>query len=362
MEELRKILNTAVLMNPKLAAGWREKLHPKRFPLFSKPHLWLLSSGTTSQKEGKLRFTALGHEALFVSAESVNKTFQLTASQSWLCPLPTFHIGGLSLLVRAFLSKSRVCFLNPWNPEEFKRKIKEENVQLTSLVPQQVYDLVCQEIKAPLSLRIVFVGGGRLHEKVRQKALSLGWPLHLSYGLTEACSQVATARTPQSQDMKLLDHVEARVSEQGRLEIKTKSLFSAYAWVSSHSEVTVEKFSKEWFLTEDRVEIKNNTLTHFGREGEFRKISGELVSLRSLEACLEEILIQKKYPLFKSFLKFKRCEKKEYKIELVCEEGLKEMAYSVKEAFNKSVMPFERIEKVSFKDRVLRSDMGKVIR
>ena len=75
--------------------------------------------------------------------------------------MPTFHVAGLSILARSYLSGG-ACFSygKKWNAEDFLLFLKEHKITLSSLVPAQVYDLVKAQIKAPSHLRAVVVGGG----------------------------------------------------------------------------------------------------------------------------------------------------------------------------------------------------------
>ncbi len=52
------------------------------------------------------------------------------------------------------------------------------------------------ERPSPASLRCLLVGGARLAPQTLERALAAGYPVALTYGLTEATSQVATAAPP----------------------------------------------------------------------------------------------------------------------------------------------------------------------
>jgi O-succinylbenzoic acid--CoA ligase len=64
-----------------------------------------------------------------------------------------------------------------------------------SLVPVMLERLleVREERPAPETLRCLLIGGDGISEALLARALRLGYPLALTYGLTEATSQVATA-------------------------------------------------------------------------------------------------------------------------------------------------------------------------
>jgi O-succinylbenzoic acid--CoA ligase len=83
-----------------------------------------------------------------------------------------------------------------------------EGVTLASLVPAQVSDIVRDHIRRRCHYAPLWSAGAV--RGALQWARALGWPLLPSYGMTECCSQVATAKL-ESRDLVLLDHIEARI-------------------------------------------------------------------------------------------------------------------------------------------------------
>jgi O-succinylbenzoic acid--CoA ligase len=51
-------------------------------------------------------------------------------------------------------------------------------------------------IPPPPSLRVALIGGQALSTALANRALDAGWPLRLTFGMTETCSQVATSGAP----------------------------------------------------------------------------------------------------------------------------------------------------------------------
>ena len=154
-----------------------------------KSHVWLTTSGRVSQK-----WVALSKKALLTSAEAVNKHLDVTSKDKWGLLLPLFHVGGLSILARAYLSQS-ACFTydKKWSAKSFVAFLNEHKITLSSLVPTQVYDVVKAGLSCPPFVRAIVVGGENLSQSLYKAARGLNWPLLPSYGLTECSSQVATA-------------------------------------------------------------------------------------------------------------------------------------------------------------------------
>ena len=95
-----------------------------------------------------------------------------------------------------------------------------------------MYDLVFHHIKAPPCLRAVVVGGDVLHEHLYKSARKLKWPLLPSYGLTELCSQTATAELcslelNQYPSLRILDHCKVQIRE-GRIAVQSNSLLTGW--------------------------------------------------------------------------------------------------------------------------------------
>jgi len=322
-----------LLLNPRMPREERERLESFVVPLPG--HVWLATSGTT----GSLKLTALSKRAMLASAAAVNRHLQSTASDVWLCVLPTFHVGGLGIYARAFLSGARVV-TEGW-----------DGVTLASLVPAQVSDLVRARTPAPPSLRAVVIGGGALSSSLYEEARALGWPLLPSYGMTECCSQVATATLPplalRPSPLVLLDHLEARIEEDGRLALRGEALFTGYAT----GEGFVDPKIDGWFVTEDLASLDGRVLRVEGRRGDFVKIGGESVDLSRLDRILSELGADAAVVAIPD-------ERLGHVIALAMASGDE----SLVEAFNARVFPFERARRVIRVPEIPRTPLGKIMR
>lgn len=250
----------------------------------------------TSGSTGEPSLVCLTREAMLANAAAVNAWLGATSQDVWLRVLPEFHVGGQSIHLRAELSGSRVVVdEGKWDAQRFIRLVSEQSVTLTSLVPAQVFDLVAAGLASPPGLRAVFVGGGRLENTLYQKARALGWPVLPSYGMTEASSQVATARLESllsppeigGPSLELLPCWEARVNDTGCFQLRGAPLLSgrmvrtADGWESQRA---VD--DDGWFTTNDRVTLAGRILTPLGRSDRVVKVLGELVDLDAIEAAL----------------------------------------------------------------------------
>ncbi len=160
----------------------------------------IFTSGTSGQPKGAV----LTWDNLFWSA--IASAFRLGAlpADRWLLTLPLYHIGGLSILFRSALYGSAVVLPN-FPADRFDQptlwaRLHATRATLVSLVPTMLYRLLQAHPRAdewPPSLRLILLGGAAAPAETLQAALEARLPVALTYGLSEAASQVATA-TPEA--------------------------------------------------------------------------------------------------------------------------------------------------------------------
>jgi o-succinylbenzoate---CoA ligase len=155
------------------------------------PVALLLTSGTT----GRPRPVPLTHGNLTSSARAVAERLRLDPMDRWLASLAPAHVGGLALLHRAAVIGSEVVLRPRFEAEGFLRLAREGGISHASLVPVMLRRLleVSGSAPAPRALRCVLIGGAATPPPLLEEALRHRWPVALTYGLTEATSQVATA-------------------------------------------------------------------------------------------------------------------------------------------------------------------------
>lgn len=347
---------TYVFLNPKINESEKKYYIHKLYDCDFSGHIWLATSGTS----GKFKFVALSKEALLHSAKAVNEHFQITSSDRWINVLPTFHVGGVGIFARAYLSSSQVFNLysseEKWNPQKFVLKIKEFQATLSALVPTQLYDLIKEKIKSPKSLRAVIIGGGRLNSTLQSQAEKLGWKLFPSYGLTECASQVATY---EDHKMKILDHIQIKIDNEGFIHLKSPSLLTAYATIDRETKIIDPKV-EGWLNTLDKGSLDGKFLTVFGRGKDFFKIGGENVNLCRLQDLLESLKGELKIEC-DVLLTAKEEERLGATLILEVEGLLDDNIQLLVKVYNEKVLPFERIRELVSMPAILRNFLGKPI-
>jgi len=247
-----------------------------------KGHVFFRTSGST----GEAKWIALSKAALLLSAAAVNRHLEVTEESIWGLPLPIHHVGGFGVVARSHEAACRLSeFSAKWDPHAFTRWLEKTHVTHTSLVPTQVHDLVKAGLQAPPSLIAIVVGGGKLDEATGQSARDQGWPVLASYGMTEACSQIATQtleslKTPyQPAPIPILPIWNARLTGTDNLEISGPALFSGMV----KNGIYHPRLS-EWHKTSDRVLLENSAISPLGRADFTVKILGELVNPEEVAA------------------------------------------------------------------------------
>lgn len=319
-------------------------------------HIWIATSGTT-QKSGAIQWVACSKEAFLVSAQAVNTHLDASSSDIWLNSLPLFHVGGLSIFARSYLSGAQVKTLNlsKWCKTIYFEALCETKASFTSLVPTQLYDLVEAEYHAPSSLKAVIVGGGALSFELFQKAKSLRWPVLPTFGMSECCSQVATAKCGEYDPM-ILPHMDCTTTQEGLLQIKSQALFSGYLKAPNFSWIDPKVDGA--FTTQDRVEIKEGKLYFLGRQSDWIKIGGENVSLFHLETLFNKI----KSPHIDAIIHAASDQRLGMIIQLVALKTQEPELLPLIQSFNAAVMPYEKIRHTHLVDSIPRTPLGKPLK
>lgn len=148
----------------------------------------------TSGTEGLPRFVVHEWRSLRANAIAANERLGFGAGDRWLATLAWAHVGGLAVPLRAAAAGATVALAGPrFDAASVARALGELAVTHVSLVPAMLHGLLAAGARPPGSLRAAVLGGAATPPDLAERALSAGWPIALTYGLTEAGSQVTTA-------------------------------------------------------------------------------------------------------------------------------------------------------------------------
>ena len=366
------------LANPEWARRQADGLAgiERRLPALE-AHIWVSTSGTSSLVPGRVRWIALSKAAFLASARAVNGHLDAGRSDVWAHALPTFHVGGLGILARGWLSGARVvpAVIGKWNADRFHAVAVRERATLSALVPSQVHDLVAAGLASPPSMRAIVVGGARMGAALYERARALGWPCLPSYGLTETCSQVATAAlsslsaTGRPAVLPVLSHAEIRSDDAQRLAIRATSLLTCCAEVNEHGARVWDPKQDGWLLTEDTGRVGPGGVEVFGRLSESVKVLGEIVSLPRVEdqawrwATRENLRALAGFDLAVVAPSHDRLGH-EVVLAIACRAPMdavrrSAIVESVDTDSRDHLLPFERVRRVVFVDEIPRTPLGK---
>lgn len=326
----------------------------------------------TSGSEGVPKWVGLSRKAFLASARAVNEHLEATEEDRWLITLPLHHVGGFSILARCYESRAKFFHMKGrWDIDRFMSRCLRETITLTSLVPAQVFDLVLGNVHAPPGMRAVVVGGGSLAKDIGIRAVSLGWPILQSYGMTEACSQIATEPLDHlyagfdPDSLEVLPGWELSTDEGGTLTVKGRALASGYA-IKRDEEWSWEPIdAQQGLVTRDRVQLWSHGTRRFlrfvGRDSSFVKILGELVNVSSLQARLEELMAGSEQEFAAAVIFSMPDERKENRLLLVGSLPTPRLE-ELRARFNEKSVAYERLDESRHVERLPRTSLGKLDR
>ena len=251
----------------------------------------MLTSGSTREPKA-VPLTLENHLA---STLAIARRLGMTDSDQWLLCLPINHIGGLAILIRSVITGSAVCIQPNFDPAVILHELAAKPHTLTSMVPSMLQRLV-EAHTGPVSarLRALLVGGAPAAPALLERARKLGWPAVPTWGMTEACSQLATMSPHEAVQTNFealpgiagppLPGVEVRIGPSGTLQIRGPMVYSGYL-DTADAGPDVEG----WFSTDDTGEIMpDGNLRITGRADDVIISGGVNVNLEAARQRLAE--------------------------------------------------------------------------
>jgi o-succinylbenzoate---CoA ligase len=211
------------------------------------PHLAALA---TSGSTGAPRVAVLSRAAFAAAAAASAAHLGWLEAERWLLCLPLAHIGGLSVLTRCLLARQAVALVAPQpaasSSERLAAAIAAASPTLISMVPAQLDGLLelGPRFELPASVRAILTGGAAASPSLLERCDARRWPVLTSYGLTEACSQVATQRPGTGRGPGVgvpLPGIGVSI-EDGVIQISGPTLATAYLGVGGETPIAATGF------------------------------------------------------------------------------------------------------------------------
>ncbi len=151
-------------------------------------HAVVPTSGSTGRPRGVL----LTRRNIVSAVQSSQRRLGNEAADRWFLALPLFHVGGLSIVWRSLTAGGSIELLPLFEPGAAARALRSGSVTMASLVPTMLQRILDTEPGPYHGLKAVLLGGARADVSLVERGLDAGMPVLQTYGMTEACSQVAT--------------------------------------------------------------------------------------------------------------------------------------------------------------------------
>ncbi len=225
----------------------------------------MYTSGTTAEPKA----VPLSDKNFLASALGSAALLGLDPAERWLCPMPLTHVGGLSIPVRSVIYGTTAVLHGRFETERVLAELMdpERRTTLVSLVPTMLGRLLEAGLERPPRLRWALVGGGPIAPSLLQRAVEAGVPVAPTYGMTEACSQIATFGWS-------LPGIEVRIAKD---EVLVRGPVVAASALSGDG----------WLHTGDLGALDGRgRLTINGRKAETIVTGGENVAPQEIEAAL----------------------------------------------------------------------------
>jgi len=236
----------------------------------------------TSGSQAAPKIALISRDNILSHCYNFNKIIPMQETSLWLNCLPMNHIAGIMILYRCWFNKAIMLLHDAYEVKQIWHDLHAYPVTHISLVPIMLLQLLehSRDALPPKNLRYVIVGGDKLSDSLYQRALSAGWPIYISYGMTEATSTVAIGQTPES--LELLPGFEAQISEKGLLKLKGSMIISAYA----DFEPAID--ADHWYESTDKAAMNASYLTILGRNDHMIISGGENIAPEYIEDKLSD--------------------------------------------------------------------------
>jgi len=245
----------------------------------------LFTSGSSSQPKAALH--SFGNH--YYNALAANGWIPLKRGDRWLLSLPLVHVSGLGILFRVLLAGATIVL--PEKKEPLAKSLQKYQISHVSLVPTQLYRLLQNTKSRFPALKAILLGGAPIPENLLRQSIKQKLPVHVTYGLTEMASQVATSKeinkTNNKMQARILKHARIKISSGKEIWVKGKTLFKGYV---EGKKISSPLNKQGWFPTGDLgILEKNKILKILGRKDNMFISGGENIQPEEIEACLYQI-------------------------------------------------------------------------
>lgn len=233
----------------------------------------------TSGSSGQPKAAMHSFSNHFYSALGSQELIPLRKGDKNLLSLPIFHISGYATVLRTLLAGATLQL----SAEKLTvALLKKQQITHLSLVATQLYRLLQnpQFKHSNLNIKHLLLGGSAFAGQLLKQTAQRGFTYHLSYGLTEMSSQVATSSN--NQCLSILKNREVKIIDK-EIFLRGKTRFAGYF----NGEIASSLLpASEWFASKDLGEKRGNHLQISGRKDRQFISGGENIQPEEIESLL----------------------------------------------------------------------------
>ena len=215
----------------------------------------------------------------FYSALGSQAQIPLHHGDTNLLSLPLFHISGYATVIRTLLAGATLYISKHRLTVEL---LKKQKITHLSLVATQLYRLLADNHfqHDNLSIKHLLLGGSAFSKQLLMQVTTRGFTYHLSYGLTEMSSQVATSTNDSC--LQVLKFSELTIVNDEIL-LRGKTRFVGYF----NGKQGCSLLAKDaWFASKDIGKISAQRLQIIGRKDRQFISGGENIQPEEIERLL----------------------------------------------------------------------------
>ena len=238
------------------------------------PAAVIATSGSTGAPKGAV----LSRAAIRASVDATYA--QLGGLGDWALALPPYYIAGLMVLARASVAGTRAMSVRSDLGDLPDVAGTLSARRYLSLVPAQLDRALRRAdlTEALASFSAVLVGGGPTSDALARAAEDAGINVVTTYGMSETCGGCVYDGLP-------LPTVEIDIADDGRIVIRSASLFSGYRL---RPDLTAKSLVDGSFRTQDRGLWQAGRLRVLGRMDDVVITGGHKVDLGEVERCVQQ--------------------------------------------------------------------------
>lgn len=243
-------------------------------------HSVLFTSGST----GRPKAVRLTWGNLEASAAASAAVLDHAADDRWYAPLPIYHVGGLSILVRSVREQTSMYLEPTFDVRRAVRLLLDGDATIGSLVAPMLRRLLDADAGPYRGVKALLVGGGPSPLELLVEAVEAGLGVLPTYGMTETASQIATRPLSDALHPGLsavpVPGARVRIGEGGVIEVDGPMVSPGY--LGEHDRVG-------WYRTSDVGELADGRLTVLGRADDVIISGGENVHPAEVERILSDV-------------------------------------------------------------------------